>query len=169
MQEIVTKVYKYDELGDKAKEKARDWYRSVNVYEWWESIYADAKTVGVQITAFDCQRYAHGHFLESAQETAHKIAKEHGETTPTYKTAKEYLKQRDEIIDTAPKTEDGDFKDEYALDQALDELDREFLRSLLEDYRVTLDQEWDYINSDEQVEEGIIANGYEFTEHGKVV
>lgn len=169
MREIVTRVYTYDELDDKAKERARDWYRAGIDHEWWETIYSDAEEIGLKITAFDCQRYAHGHFLESAQKTAHKIEKEHGETAPTFKTAKGYLKQRDEIIDTAPKTEDGDFKDEYALDQALDELDREFLRSLLEDYRVTLDQEWDYINSDEQVEEGIIANGYEFTEHGKVV
>jgi hypothetical protein len=32
MREVVTKVYEYGELSDKAKERARDWYREVDVF-----------------------------------------------------------------------------------------------------------------------------------------
>jgi hypothetical protein len=47
-------VYKFDELSDKAKEKARDWYRSGQLeYDWWDSVYemADtaAKCLGIDI------------------------------------------------------------------------------------------------------------------------
>lgn len=35
-----TKVYQYEELSDKAKEKARDWYRDGNLdYEWWDCVF----------------------------------------------------------------------------------------------------------------------------------
>ena len=38
----VTEVFKYEELSDSAKEKARDWYRGEGPdYEWWDSVYDD--------------------------------------------------------------------------------------------------------------------------------
>ena len=42
-----TKVYQYDELSDKAKEKARDWYREGNCDDtyWSESVTDDAATI----------------------------------------------------------------------------------------------------------------------------
>ena len=42
-----TKVYQYDELSDKAKEKARDWYREGNCEDsyWSECVIDDAATV----------------------------------------------------------------------------------------------------------------------------
>lgn len=44
---VETTVYKFDELSDKAKEKARDWYRELGFdYEWWDDTYAEAKEIG---------------------------------------------------------------------------------------------------------------------------
>lgn len=38
-------VYKFDELSDKAKEKAREWYRDGQLdYDWWEFVYEQADT-----------------------------------------------------------------------------------------------------------------------------
>src|ERR1700687_4493128 len=57
MREIMTKLYRFDELTDAAKEKARDWYREdVLDYDWYDYIYEDAKTIGLKITGFDLGR-----------------------------------------------------------------------------------------------------------------
>jgi hypothetical protein len=36
---IEVEVFKYDELSDSAKQKARDWYIESMDYEWWGSVY----------------------------------------------------------------------------------------------------------------------------------
>jgi hypothetical protein len=39
-------VYKFSELSDSAKERAREWYREGNLdYEWWDFVYEDATTI----------------------------------------------------------------------------------------------------------------------------
>lgn len=170
MKIIQTTVYTFDELSDKAKEKARDWYREGALdYDWWDSVYEDAANIGLKISEFDIDRasYVKASFMASAEETAHKIEEEHGENCETFKDAKNYLKERDALINTAPKDENGEFADEYELDNKLDELDQEFLKTLCEDYRIMLTKEYEYLMSDESVDENIGANEYTFTETGK--
>lgn len=44
--QIITTVYEFDELFEKAKEKAREWYRSgAFEYDWWDGVYDTAATV----------------------------------------------------------------------------------------------------------------------------
>lgn len=44
---IRIEVFSFDELDDRAKEKARDWYREGALdYEWWDHVYEDAATIG---------------------------------------------------------------------------------------------------------------------------
>jgi hypothetical protein len=170
MRIMETKIYQYDELSDKAKEKARDWFREASSGdEWWESTYEDAENVGIKISGFDINRgnYCKGKFISGAEETAWKIEKEHGETCETFKTAKAFLKERDRIVDEAPKDENREFESERELDAALNECESDFLRSILEDYRILLQKQYEYVNSDECVEETIRANEYEFEESGK--
>lgn len=39
-------LYKFDELSDDAKEKARAWYREAGASDqWWDNVYEDAQTV----------------------------------------------------------------------------------------------------------------------------
>jgi hypothetical protein len=47
MKEIITKVYELDELNDKAKEKARDWFKSTISDDtfWYECVIDDAKNL----------------------------------------------------------------------------------------------------------------------------
>lgn len=170
MREITTKIHTFDELGDKAKEKARDWYRNCSAFDdWWECVYEDAERVGLKITEFDIARgsYVKAHFLGSAEETAHAIEKEHGEGCDTYATAEAYLKERAGIIKASPKDTDGITADLDYLDECLQELGENFLHDLEEDYLVHLRKEYEWLMSDEQVDESITANGYEFTEDGK--
>lgn len=42
-------IYKYEELSDRAKQKARDWYIAGMDYEWWEGVYEMAKEDGYEL------------------------------------------------------------------------------------------------------------------------
>lgn len=170
MREATVKVYQFSELSPKAKQKAIEWYqRASDGDKWWDSVYEDAKNIGLEITGFDVGRgqECEGKFLHGALESAHKIEKDHGEGTDTYTTTKTFLKERDEIVFTAPRDENGEFENEYELDRKLNECEADYLKSILEDYRVMLSNEYEHINSEETIIENIEANEYEFTEDGK--
>jgi hypothetical protein len=167
---IRVKVYKFTELSEEAKQKAIEWFAAGNLdYEWWEAVYEDAGRVGIKITSFDIDRggYCNGDFKEDALYTANKILEEHGEQCESYKTAEAFIKEREEIITQAPKDENGELIDEYELDEKLDECEEEFRKSILEDFRIILSKEYDYLTSEEAIKESIISNEYEFTIDGK--
>jgi hypothetical protein len=165
-------LYQFDELSDEAKQKAIESLSGINVdFEWWEFVYEDAEQIGLKITEFDIDRgmYAKGEFIEGAEDVANAILKNHGEDCETYKTAKGYLTDRDELVAKYSDGVNTDVvaeEDEYYFDQDCDELDDSFRIDLLDDYRIILDKEWDYLTSEEAVIGTIRANEYEFTEDG---
>lgn len=173
MRTVRTKVYKFSELSDKAKEVALNECRYFNVdHDWWDSTFMDAERIGLKITGFDLDRNRHctGHFIGDALECANKILAEHGEMCETYKTAQTFIQDRDALVE---KHSDGvdlsivSEDNEYEFDQECDELEEEFLASLLEDYSIILQKDYEYFLSDEAVEESIEANEFEFLETGK--
>ena len=152
----ITTVYQFDELDDKAKERAREWYRAGALdYEWWESTYEDAAQVGLKITAFDLGRAQSidGELTMSAMESVSNILTTHGEDCDTYKLASRYY----------PRLLAQDIEDEEAAQQ----LEEEYVRELKEEYWHMLNREMEYLLSDECVDETIMANEYEFLENGK--
>lgn len=162
-------AFTFDELDETAKDKAREWMREHALQcKWWDFLYEDAANVGIKIKGFDLGRgsYCNG-TIEDTEATAHAILKEHGVECETYKTAAAYLKERDEAIEAAPRDEDGEFEDEGSLDDKLDEIAGEFTKAILEDYRITLQQEYEYRLSDEAIDEDIQANEYLFTAEGR--
>ena len=151
-------VYQFDELDEKAKERARDWYRSAGLdYDWYESTYDDAAEVGLEITGFDVGRGSEctGKLTESVAESIKAILKNHGEMCETYKTATQF-KAGLELLD--PES------DEY--DNELETLEKEYLEALCEDYLSILRAEFEYLYTAESVDENILANEYEFLEDG---
>jgi hypothetical protein len=80
------------------------------------------------------------------------ILKDHGPDCETTKTAKEFLVEL-----SADDLCGGD----------IDDIETDFLHSLLEDYSIMLQNEYEYLLSDECVDETILANGYTFTKNGK--
>jgi len=66
-------------------------------------------------------------------------------------------------INTVTEENEDDFDDDC------DDLDADFLKSLLEDYRIILSKEYDYLTGEEAIKETIQANEYEFTEGGKLI
>jgi len=155
-------VYKFEELSEDAKDKAVELLYDVNInHDWWNSVYDDAKNIGLKIDSFDIDRgsYVKGHFTESAEGVAKNIISEHGKDCETYKTAAAYLEELNKI-----KAKTPDDEDIYSDDE-----DAEFLRSLCEDYRIMLTYEYEYLTGRESIIETIEANEYEFTEEGKLI
>ena len=152
----ITLVYQFDELDDKAKERAREWYRAGALdYEWWESVYEDAAQVGLKITGFDLGRgqSIDGELTMSAMESVSNILTTHGEDCDTYKLASRYYPQLLAL----------DIEEEDKAQQ----LEEEYTRELKEEYWHMLNREMEYLLSDECVDETIRANEYEFLETGK--
>lgn len=150
-----TKVYPFDELSDGSKEKAVAELQEINFsYDWWENVFEDAKNVGIMIGEFDIERgnYCRG-TIDDAIDTARAILKEHGDSCETWQTAKDF---HDTVAKDGEET--ADFKD----------LCEEFTYSILEDYRILLQKEYEYLVSEETIIETIKANEYEFTEDGKL-
>lgn len=159
-------LYTFEELSDKAKENARDWYRQGFDYEWWDGVYEDAAQIGLKITGFDFGRSREitGDFTESAQTVVDNIKANHGYQTETYKTAVGFegiLTKTETFVESDEETE---YQEEVEDEDAIED----FRKALLEDYLIMLDHEWDYLNSDEQVDESIMANEYEFTKNGHI-
>jgi len=166
--QITTTVYQFDELSDKAKEKARDWWRNGDIdFDWADNMIEDAKMIGLEITGFDVGRgqSCDGKFIDGARECAEAILKNHGDQCETFKTAEAFLKERDEAVNAAPKDENGDFENEYELDGTLDDIESDFLKSILEDYRILLAKEFEYHQSNEYIDE--MLRIYTFTKDGK--
>ena len=172
MRTIRTKVYQFSELSEQAKQKAVENMYDINIsHEWWEYTYEDAANVGLKITAFDTGRsdYCDIEFIEDSNHTMETILKEHGEDCSTYKTALNFKKEWAELVE---KYSDGVNKDkvsednEYEFDNEADELEKEFLKSLGEDYLTMLRNDYEYQTSEEAIIDTIEANEYEFTKEG---
>lgn len=155
MRTIEVKVYRYSELSDDAKQKAKEWFLEGGIDQEfaWDGMKDDAKNVGIALTAWDYGRYCEGKFIPPFSEVIDKILSEHGEQCETYKTANEYKSKFLALND--------DQDDERT------ELEDEFLHSILEDYRIMMDGEVDFHQTDEYISDVMEANEYEFLENGK--
>jgi hypothetical protein len=162
MKKITTTLYKFNELPDEVKEKALSNLSDINVdYNWWDSTYEDAKNIGLEITSFDLDRNRHakGQFIISGINTANRIVKEHGETCETYKTALNFIEEYTELSNS------GDLEE---LSDELEDIENEFLSSILEDYAIILQRESEYLQSEEAIIETIQANDYSFNLKGEI-
>ena len=146
------KVYKFSELSEKAKEKAIEKFRyNQDLSFTWETTQEDAKNIGLDLTGIE-RGDMRGYFENSAEDCIAKILKEHGKKCETYKTALQYKKE---------------LKNEKDEDKH-DDIKEEFLRSILEDYRIMQEKDEEYQISEEEITETIEANDYEFTEEGDI-
>ena len=168
-----TKVYPFDELSEDAKEKAVEYLHDINVsHDWWEFTFEDAAQVKLKLTEFDCdgRGYCRGEFIEYAKDTADAIIENHGENCETWQTAEEFIVDSAKLYMTYPVKldENGDDDNEWQRDEDQKILDAEFLNSILEDYRIILQKEYEYLSSEDAIIETIKCNDYEFTEDGKL-
>jgi hypothetical protein len=159
MRTIETTLYKYSELSEAGKQKAREHLSNINVdFYWWSYTYEDAAEIGLKINSFDIDR---GRCVEadlncSAMESIKKVLENHGPDCDTTKTAKCFLDLYNEI---APEMRDDDW---------LSDFEGDYLDAICDCYLTILRDEYEYQTSEEAVVETIEANEYEFTEDGKL-
>ncbi len=166
MRTVRTKIYKFEELSEDAQHTAINNMRDINVdHDWWTSTYEDAENIGLKITSFGLERnrHANGEFIISANDTAKRILEEHGENCETYNTASTFLNTISEIKNNYAG---GTDEDEYSIETETEDAESDFLNSILEDYSIMLQNDVEYLQTDEAIKETILANDYEFTEDG---
>ena len=73
----------------------------------------------------------------SGNDTAKRILAEHGNQCETYKTAQEFITDCEQIqLKAVAEGKDGD--EDYWFEDEIEETEKDFLHSLLEDYRIML-------------------------------
>lgn len=163
-------LYSFDELSKEAQDKAVNNLRDINVnYNWWESVYEDAKNIGLNITSFDLDRNRHckGELNLSANEIAQNIMNDHGQDCETYKIATKFMEEWQPVFNEYMNAESEKYESSES-EGELQMLEDEFLTDILEDYSIILQKESEYLQSDESIIETIKANEYTFTESGKL-
>lgn len=176
------RLRKFDELTPEEQEKVISSNYDFNVNDdWWDMTYMDAENVGLKIEEFDLDRNRHCKisFMWSALQTAEQILKDHGEDCDTYKTAQEYMEERNRLIVEqcqyeadclCSNKEDWEWEElmYYPEELYIEDIDNDFRRALQEDFASILQHEYDYLTSEEAIRESIEANEYEFTDNLKI-
>lgn len=169
MKTIEVKIYSFDELSEEAQKKAINSHSDINVNsDWWENTYYDAKNIGLEITSFDLERNRHakGNFMLSACEVAQNILNAHGENCETYKTAASFLEEFNPLF-SEYLDESSEHYESSERESQLQDLEETFLNDILEDYSIILQNECDYLQSEEAIKETLIINEFDFLESGK--
>jgi len=132
MRTIEIQLLKFEELSEEGKKAALNNLHDINVdHDWWSFTYEDAKTVGIKLTGFNIpERKCTGEFEKDAEEVFSLILENHGETCNTVPIAIHFNAYKANILDDAPVDEDGNWEDESALDELLDENEKDFLQSM---------------------------------------
>jgi len=155
MKTIKLNLYKFKELSKEAQEKAIEDNRYFNVEycEWWNCIYDDMENIGATIKSFDIDRREIEIVLNKPiDEIVNTILTEHGKECQTYITAKCFEKQVRERVMKGLEQKEGTirmFKDSIGLQ-----------------YINMLQEEYEYLISDECIKESLEVNEYDFLETG---
>ena len=192
MKQITTTVYNFSELSDKAKEKARQWWRDSFEFDA-SSILDDAKEIG-EFLGYDISEIYYSGFSSQGDgacfkgtwrgsdlkindfkssypiqhEELHKIGEALAREVATFPIASLTVKHRGHYYHDKSTVFDIDCGNGIYSQSADDcakqliDLSRDFMRWI---YR-QLEQEYNYQNSDAAVDESINANEYTFLDSG---
>jgi len=152
MKQVTINIYKYHELPEEAKQKVLQNLYDINVdLDWWESVYYDLDLIGLKCNGFDIDRGSHCNldYTEDGDHTYKQIIENHGKTCDTYLRAKGYEKQKAKILEIY---KDNELLDEYDMEKDLDELEKEFLKELEEEYLIILRKEFEYRTSEKAID-----------------
>lgn len=209
MREVIVKLFKFDELSDKAKEKAREWWRECEARDFgghgelWEPAQTAAKILGIEFADRPVTLMGGGTRIEpdirysgfwsqgdgasfvgsySYAKGAHKaIRKEFPEDAKLHAIADGLLElqKKHGYGITAKITQRGPYAHKYTMnfevyfkdgeyadaetDEAISELMRDFAEWI---YRY-LEKEYEYRMTDENADESIRINEYDFLDNGE--
>lgn len=200
MRTVTSEVFKFDELGDDAKERARAWWReSLSFDDWWDASYDDfaqcADILGINLrqrpvklmngsTRYDPAIYFRGFSSQgdgacfegtySYRKGSSKAIRQHApQDTELHRIADELTQAQRKAWyrATASISHRGHYSHSGCMDIDVDDCeDPDSIRQPLRDFAdwmySQLEKEFDYQNSDEQVDETIRINEYEFDADG---
>jgi hypothetical protein len=186
-------LFEFDELSDTAKEKAREWFREWNLdYDWWDCTFDDAKAAGkyiginvddIRFSGFwsqgDGASFSGSYeYRKGAEKAVRKYApldtELHAIAQGLTAIQRRYFYQLGASISfTGRYCHEGctsiDVWDKRGFDtdltdaeEVVSELLRDFMRWI---YR-QLENEFNWLQADEQVDESIRCNEYTFDEDG---
>lgn len=196
METKTIELYRIDELDEKVQEKVLDKYRDWNVddYEWWEFVYDDATAIGelmgieidkIYFSGFWSQgdgacfigRYAYQPGSVKAvkeyapiDETLHRIAErlQKAQSRAQYQlwtnVKKNHLRYEHENSVDMDVFHALDYDFNYDLADDIEEALRDFMRWI---YR-SLETQYEFLTSDEQIRESLEANDVTFRENGEI-
>lgn len=157
MRTVEVGVYQFEELPDYAKERAREWFREGNDYPWWKdsfgSIEAFCNEFGVKIKDFSIGTHSYS-YMDTDADNSHfrgrklKILNRDYEPTgycldcTLWNTYHDVWKESGDPL--------------KAFKEAIDEAVKDIVRDM------------EYLDSDEAIDEALVANGYEFDEDGRL-
>lgn len=194
MKKVTTEIFTFDELDSKAKEKARQWFRQSigDDSSWSECVIEDAKHVfsiaGITINrvffsgfcsqgdgacfegGWKAEDVKPGELKKEApgETELHRIAAGFEAVAKKYPGSTFTVKQKGhynhENCTDFTVTTDPDLPEVQPWpEDELIELGKDAMRWIYK----ALESEWNYQNTDEQVDERIQANEYEFTKDGR--
>lgn len=194
---VEVEVYTFDELSDSAKDRARDWWRNgLHHDEWWENVYDMAKEAGA-ILGIDIDRIYFSGFWSQGDGASFEGTYSYrkgwrkslrsefcGDMLAKLEAiGNELQAAQKRVFYTASASVslqgrgvhsgcmwvavdmDEDIGQEVFTEVADDITDA--LRGFADLIYRWLEDEYEYLTSDEAVDENIIANGYEFTADGE--
>lgn len=170
MRQVTKTVYTFNELTEKAQEKALKELWDINVeLDWYDFIYEETESLGFKILAFDVYTNTiETKWIESYRHVAENIIAVHGRTCKTYVDAKQFLDKYIPLCDKFNKMS-GDEDNYYDIEENLEEMCKDFERSIEHDYWYMLSKEYEYLTSEEAIKETIEDNEYEFDENGNLI
>ena len=190
MREITTNVYKFDELSDSAKEKARDWYRRITagdsypLDEMVDSLKGLFEAAGIKLQDWSLGAYSRDNGVTFDMGDAGDLSGpramawlENNLLAPLRVKSprtKDQIKYKHEVgtIPSCPLTGmcyDDDFLDKLTAYVKKGETLKDSFHYLADDLMHMAEEEQEYRNEDAQVDESIEINGYEFDEDGGII
>ena len=207
MRTVEKTLYKYEELSDRAKQKARECYLEGGLdYSWWEYSYEDfarvAEILGITLSQrsvplmngkcrYEPEIYFSGFYHQGSgssfcgtyryakgavakikkyapqDEELHRIAYglQEVQRRHFYRLTADITSVRDHYIRVEVDDSENRYRDIGGAEDDVRELMNDFNGWMFKCLR----DEYEYLTSDEAVEESIVANEYEFDEYGNWV
>ena len=191
-----TKVYPFGELSDEAKETALEKLSDINtVYDWWDSVYDDAKEIG-KLMGIDIDNIYFSGFSSQGDgacfEGSYEYRKNSVKAVMEYAPKDEELHQIVKDLQTMQRKyfyqlfanikHSGHYQHKYCtvidvghndcysyrLPAEADDDLPELLRDFMDWIYSQLRKNYEYLSSEKAIIEAIEVNEYEFTEDGKL-
>ena len=182
MREMNVTVYSFDELSEEAQERAINELRPVDIEPYWyedtfDTIRAAGKLLGLDIDRihFDTDLYCiFDASYEYVRGAAKAVKAEFPQDTKLHGIAKDLQAlQKRHFYSLSCAVREARDMNRYSCFRFGEDYECEDLGDIIDDFahwaQILLRDEYKYLTSDDAVKETIEANGYEFTEDGKLV